>query len=75
MSARVWRRAAKRRHVILQGFVGEWNLRARAFRYTSPNPNTRSLCGTVFRRAKDILGAKRIKGQRAVRVRIVLEEL
>lgn len=58
-----------KRHVLAVGWIGEWNL--------PPYPGgTCRVNGLSFhRRGVDIVGAKRRKGMRAVRVRVVLEEL
>lgn len=66
--------AVKRRHVLVVGYMGEWNLK-RAEIYRTPITGAIHGYFTLFKRAKDILGAKRKPGLRARRVRIVLEEL
>lgn len=64
---------SRRRHVLAVGYVGEWNLGGGAYRVLTPESIL--LTGSIFHRAKSILGAKRRKGYRARRVRVVLEEL
>jgi len=65
----------KRRLEIATGYVGEWNLRKAPGSFRMTDEHGRALVGYVFKRAKFILGAKRRKGLRAIRVRVVLEVL
>ena len=68
----------RRRHVIAEGWIGEWNLPPRSPRWWAEvcaDGHTDLLVSRLFRSAADILGAKRRIGQRARRVRVVVEEL
>ena len=58
----------QKRYVLATGWIGEWNL-GRRFDYLGKN----IVCVSYFERAKDIIGAKRRQGLRAIRVRVVME--
>lgn len=70
--------ARRHRHVLAEGYVGEWNvahLRDGVRTVTVQDGERAYVEVTVFAKAKSILGAKRRKGYRARRVRVVLEQL
>jgi len=69
------RLAARRRIDVATGYVGEWNINKSPGAFRMTDEHGRALVGYVFKRAKFILGAKRKKGLRAIRVRVVLEIL
>lgn len=65
----------KRRHVLAEGYVGEWNLADGASAYRIRKLESTILTGSIFPRPMSIAGARRRKGLRARRVRVILEEL